>query len=85
MSHLYDYLDPSALLDSPARVFASLSRSARFDSIAGSVLRMLIIGALAAGVRRLYNYLSTHIERSEYPAGWRPYKPVSEAVVEAWS
>jgi len=65
MSYLYDYLDPSALLDSPARVFASLSRSARFDSIAGSVLRMLIIGALAAGVRRLYNYLSTHIERSE--------------------
>jgi chaperone BCS1 len=57
--------DPAGMIQLPGRLVDILTRHGHFDNIAGIVIRMIIVGALVAGVRKFWHWSSIKITRGK--------------------
>lgn len=68
MAYLLNMLDPDHLIDIPTRFVSFLARQGSFDNIVGVVIRMVLVGALVAGARRLASWAYNKMSRGISPS-----------------
>ena len=63
MSFLYSMLAQDDLFEFPTRLFSSLTRHSDYEKLLSAALRVVVIGAIVAGIHKGVRYFSRRIDR----------------------